>query len=97
MSCRYRRAEPVTMLTWQRPDRPPARSLLDTYFACGDLDELTSLFGRAGLRVTGTQTHSGTARFGSVDAFVTTEVESTPSALGRWPLRMRRPAGRCSA
>lgn len=57
---------------------PEARSLLDTYFACGDLDELTSLFGRAGLRVTGTQTHSGTARFGSVDAFVTTEVESTP-------------------
>jgi len=57
---------------------PQARSLLDTYFNCGDLDELTRLFGRAGLRVTGNQTHSGTARFGSVDAFVTTEVESTP-------------------
>ena len=55
-----------------------ARSLLDTYFACGDLDDLTGLFGRAGLRVTGTETHGGTARFGSVDAFVTTEVESTP-------------------
>jgi hypothetical protein len=57
---------------------PQARSLLDTYFACGDLDELAGLFGRAGLRVTGTGTHRGTARFGSVDAFVTTEVESTP-------------------
>jgi SAM-dependent methyltransferase len=57
---------------------PQARSLLDTYFACGDLDDLTGLFGRAGLRVTGTETHGGTARFGSVDAFVTTEVESTP-------------------
>ena len=57
---------------------PQARSLLDTYFNCGDLDELTRLFGRAGLRVTGNQTHGGTARFGSVDAFVTTEVESTP-------------------
>ncbi len=57
---------------------PQARSLLDTYFSCGDLDALTGRFGRAGLRVTGTETHSGTARFGSVDAFVTTEVESTP-------------------
>lgn len=57
---------------------PQARSLLDTYFNCGDLDDLTGLFGRAGLRVTGTETHGGTARFGSVDAFVTTEVESTP-------------------
>lgn len=57
---------------------PQARSLLDTYFACGDLDELTRSFGQAGLRVTGTETHGGTARFRSVDAFVTTEVESTP-------------------
>jgi SAM-dependent methyltransferase len=60
---------------------PQARSLLDTYFNCGDLDDLAGLFGlfgRAGLRVTGTETHGGTARFGSVDAFVTTEVESTP-------------------
>ncbi len=57
---------------------PEARSLLDTYFACGDLDDLTGQFGQAGLRVTGTETHCGTARFGSVDLFVTTEVESTP-------------------
>jgi hypothetical protein len=69
----------VPSWTWPggRPD-PQARSLLDTYFSCGDLDELTGLVGRAGLRVTDTETHGGTARFGSVDAFVTTEVESTP-------------------
>jgi SAM-dependent methyltransferase len=57
---------------------PEARSLLNTYFACGDLDDLTGLFGRAGLHVTVTATHCGTARFPSSDAFVTTEVESTP-------------------
>ena len=28
--------------------------------------------------MTGNQTHDGTARFGSVDAFVATEVKSTP-------------------
>jgi SAM-dependent methyltransferase len=55
-----------------------ARSLLTTYFACGDLDELTGWFGQAGLRVTATATHSGSARFPSADALVTTEVESTP-------------------
>ena len=57
---------------------PEARSLLNTYFACGDLDELTGLFGQAGLQVTATRTHSGTARFPSIDALVSTEVESTP-------------------
>jgi len=55
-----------------------ARSLLTTYFACGNLDELTGWFGQAGLRVTATVTHSGSARFPSADALVTTEVESTP-------------------
>jgi hypothetical protein len=55
-----------------------ARSLLTTYFACGDLDELTGWFGQAGLRVTATVTHAGSARFPSTDALVTTEVESTP-------------------
>jgi SAM-dependent methyltransferase len=57
---------------------PEARSLLSTYFACGDLDELCGLFDSAGLRVTSTRTHCGTARFPSVDAAVATEVESTP-------------------
>jgi SAM-dependent methyltransferase len=57
---------------------PEARSLLSTYFACGDLDELVALFEGAGLRVSATGTHLGSARFPSVDALVATEVESTP-------------------
>ena len=55
-----------------------ARSLLSTYFACGDLDELTERFEKAGLPEPTTGTHLGTARFPSVDALVTTEVDSTP-------------------
>jgi SAM-dependent methyltransferase len=55
-----------------------AHSLLSTYFACGDLDDLTAGFGEAGLHVTATSTHLGTARFASADALVATEVESTP-------------------
>lgn len=57
---------------------PEARSLLSTYFSCGDLDELCGHFESAGLRVTDTGRHAGTARFPSVDALVATEVESTP-------------------
>jgi ubiquinone/menaquinone biosynthesis C-methylase UbiE len=57
---------------------PEAMSLLSTYFVCGDLDELTGLVESAGLRVAGARTHVGTYRAPSVDAFVTTEVESTP-------------------
>lgn len=57
---------------------PEASSLLSTYFACGDLDELTGLIESAGLDVTRAETHTGTYRAPSVDAFVTTEVESTP-------------------
>jgi SAM-dependent methyltransferase len=55
-----------------------ARSLLSTYFTCGDLDDLTTLFKSAGLRSPTTATHLGTAEFPSVDALVTTEVDSTP-------------------
>ncbi len=55
-----------------------ARSLLSTYFACGNVHELTGLFEKAGLRSPATGTHLGTARFPSVDAIVTTEVDSTP-------------------
>jgi ubiquinone/menaquinone biosynthesis C-methylase UbiE len=55
-----------------------ARSLLSTYFACGDLSELTGLFDRAGLADATAETYMGTARFPSVDALVATEVESTP-------------------
>lgn len=57
---------------------PEALSLLSTYWACGDLDELCALVESVGLQVVGTRTHLGTARFGSVDELVATEVESTP-------------------
>lgn len=55
-----------------------ARSLLSAYFACGDLGELAGLFEKAGLPAPTTGTHLGTARFPSVDALVSTEVQSTP-------------------
>lgn len=55
-----------------------ARTLLTTYFACGDLDELRGLVESAGLAVTDAQTHVGTYGAPSVDAAVVTEVESTP-------------------
>jgi SAM-dependent methyltransferase len=57
---------------------PDARSLLTAYFVCGDLDELTALVGSAGLEVLTARTEVGTYRAPAVDAFVTTEVESTP-------------------
>lgn len=57
---------------------PEAQSLLSTYFACGQLQDLTALFEKAGLPAPTTGTHLGTARFPSVDALVTTEVDSTP-------------------
>jgi ubiquinone/menaquinone biosynthesis C-methylase UbiE len=55
-----------------------ARSLLSTYFVCGDLDMLTALVESAGLRIASARIEVGTYRAPSVDAFVTTEVESTP-------------------
>jgi SAM-dependent methyltransferase len=57
---------------------PEAMSLLSSYFACGDLDELTGLLAAAGLRPTRSRTVQGTYRAPTVDTFVTTEVESTP-------------------
>jgi ubiquinone/menaquinone biosynthesis C-methylase UbiE len=57
---------------------PEAVSLLSTYWACGDLDQLTALFESAGLRVTQTSTVAGVARFASPEELVATEVESTP-------------------
>lgn len=55
-----------------------AGSLLSSYFASGDLGDLTGLFEKAGLPSPTTGTRLGTARFPSVDALVTTEVDSTP-------------------
>ena len=57
---------------------PEAIGLLGTYFACGDLDGLGGLVESAGLQIAATRTHLGTVRCPSVDAFVATEVESTP-------------------
>jgi ubiquinone/menaquinone biosynthesis C-methylase UbiE len=57
---------------------PEARSLLSTYFACGDLDQLVALFEQSGLRDVTTRIEHGTARFPSVDALLATEMNSTP-------------------
>ena len=57
---------------------PEALSLLGTYWACGDVDELRALFEHARLEVIEVRTRLGTARFDSIDALVATEVESTP-------------------
>lgn len=57
---------------------PDAVSLLSSYFVCGDIDELSGLVTAAGLRVVTAETRLGTYRAPSVEAFVTTEVESTP-------------------
>jgi ubiquinone/menaquinone biosynthesis C-methylase UbiE len=52
--------------------------LLGAYFLHGDLDRLTRRFESVGLTVVSTTTRLGAMRYGSVDEFVTTEVESTP-------------------
>ncbi len=57
---------------------PEAVGLLGTYFASGDLDELRGLVATAGLQVVATRTYLGAVKCPSVDAFVATEVESTP-------------------
>jgi ubiquinone/menaquinone biosynthesis C-methylase UbiE len=57
---------------------PEAISLLSRYWRCGDLDELRTTFESADLRIVAIRTRIGTARFGSTDELVATEVESTP-------------------
>jgi SAM-dependent methyltransferase len=57
---------------------PDAVDLLTAYFRCGDLDALAGLMAAAGPTVTAQRTEDGIYRAPSVDAFVTTEVESTP-------------------
>lgn len=59
---------------------PEAVNLLGAYWVLGDLDLVSALFEAAGLEVTAMRTRMGTARFGSVDQLVRTEVESTPLA-----------------
>ena len=55
-----------------------AKNLLGAYFASGDLDELRRLVDAAGLQLTATRTYMGRVQCPSIDAFVATEVESTP-------------------
>jgi ubiquinone/menaquinone biosynthesis C-methylase UbiE len=55
-----------------------AVNLISTYFVHGDPDAFTRLCESAGLKVTGIKSRTITARFDSVDEYVTTEVESTP-------------------
>lgn len=55
-----------------------ARSLLSTYFSCGDVGDLTAMFEVAGMTAPTVGTDLGTARFPSVDALVATEIDSTP-------------------
>ena len=57
---------------------PEAAALLSAYWACGELAALRTLIESVGLRVVSTRTHLGTARFGSADEFVATEVEGSP-------------------
>ena len=57
---------------------PSARSLVTAYFALGDRDQLADRFTAAGLRVTAISGPVGEARFGSIDEFVTIELDSTP-------------------
>jgi len=55
-----------------------AVAMLSAYWTCGDLDELLTTIRDAGLDVLSTRTRMGTATFGSIDEFVSIEVESTP-------------------
>jgi SAM-dependent methyltransferase len=57
---------------------PEAIDLLGSYWVLGDLELVAALFEATGLEVTATRTRLGTARFGSIDELVKTEVESTP-------------------
>ena len=59
---------------------PEAVALLDTYWSCGDRDELVALVGEAGATVERCTTHTGTARFPSPDALVDTEIDGSPLA-----------------
>ncbi len=59
---------------------PDAVRLLGTYWSAGDRDELADLFRAAGLDDVDITVRVGIATFPSLDAMITTEVESTPLA-----------------
>lgn len=84
----------VAIQVWDRLDGQPAyrpfidvvarvagrdaTDLLCSYFSRGDLSELQGLLRAAGLWPAASRTRSTVLRFGSIDAFVMTEVQSTP-------------------
>jgi len=51
---------------------------LNEAMLCGDLGYLRGLFALAGMTVTSTRTHVGTAKYPSIDDAVAAEVEGTP-------------------
>jgi SAM-dependent methyltransferase len=55
-----------------------ARTLLDTYWRCGDLDVLIGAAENAGLRPLRHETYQGTARFSSADGLPETEIDASP-------------------
>jgi SAM-dependent methyltransferase len=57
---------------------PSARSLLDTYWRCGDLGRLIGSVREAGLEPVTTETYVGTARFATPDALAETEISASP-------------------
>jgi SAM-dependent methyltransferase len=68
---------PLVELT-ARHAGPDAVAMLSAYWACGDLDELLGTTRDAGLEALSTRTRMGTARFDSIDEFISVEVEGTP-------------------
>jgi hypothetical protein len=57
-----------------------ARSLLGTYWNCGDRDAFAADLIAAGLEPTGSRTRAGTARFDSPAGLVDTEIDGSPLA-----------------
>ncbi len=59
---------------------PEARSLLGTYWNCGDLDELVAQAAAGGLQAVHRSTMVGTAHFPTALEFVDTEIQGSPLA-----------------
>jgi ubiquinone/menaquinone biosynthesis C-methylase UbiE len=57
---------------------PAARTLLDTYWRCGNLDALVGAVEEVGLRPLTRETYEGTARFPSADGLPQTEIDASP-------------------
>jgi SAM-dependent methyltransferase len=55
-----------------------ARSVLGSYWVCGDPEALRRMVTDAGLQVTDVRRHAGTATFGSAEELAVTEVEGSP-------------------